>query len=244
MPDWLDTDHPTINLVDHRDLLPAEALPTFNSHAIETSLHRIEGLAEHFVYFNDDFLLGRPVRPESFFSPAGLTPVAFSQQTIGLTDTEGAPPFLKAAWNNRTLLQEAFGAATTSNLAHLPYPHRVSVLEALHERFPEPLAATARSPFRSDADVSTLSSLAQHFGLLTGTAYVRPEGASGLAYVNLANADVEWQLKRVMGREHDFICLGDHHDHALRRDKLDELLAVFFDAYYPVRAPWEKQDLD
>ena len=63
VPDWLDTDHPMVNLVDHAQILPAEGLPTFNSHAIETSLHRIDGLAEHFVYFNDDFLLGRPVRP-------------------------------------------------------------------------------------------------------------------------------------------------------------------------------------
>ncbi len=240
VPDWLDTDHPMINLVDHRDILPADALPTFNSHAIETALHRIEGLAEHFVYFNDDFLLGRPVRPETFFSPAGLSAVTFSQQTIGLTDTDGAAPFLKAAWNNRTLLHDAFGAVTTSNLAHVPYPHRVSVLEELHDRFEAPLAATARSPFRSETDVSTLSSLAQHYALLTGTAYVRPEGPAGLAYVNLSNADLEWQLKRLMERDQDFICLADHHDHALRGSRLDDVLGRFFEDYFPLAAPWER----
>lgn len=240
VPAWLDVDHPSINVVDHRDLLPADALPTFNSHAIETSLHRIEGLAEHFVYFNDDFLLGRPVRPETFFSPAGLTPVAFSAQTIGLTNTDGAAPFLKAAWNNRNLLHEAFGAATTSNLAHLPYPHRVSVIEALHERFAEPLAATARSPFRSDSDLSTLSSLAQYYGLLTGTAFVNEDGADALAYVNLSNADLEWQLKRILDRDQDFICLGDHHDHALRGDRLDHVLGEWFETYFPIAAPWER----
>ena len=135
VPEWLDVGHPMINLVDHRDILPADALPTFNSHAIEAALHRIDGLAEHFVYFNDDFLLGRPIRPEALFSPAGLTSVFFSAQTVGLTDAPDAAPFLKAAWNNRNLLQDAFGAVTTSNLAHAPYAHRVSVLEALHERF-------------------------------------------------------------------------------------------------------------
>ena len=71
VPPWLDVDDPMINLVDHRDLLPADALPTFNSHAIESVVHRIPGLSEHFLYFNDDFFLGRPTRPERFFTGAG-----------------------------------------------------------------------------------------------------------------------------------------------------------------------------
>jgi hypothetical protein len=237
VPDWLDTDHPMINLVDHREILPPDALPTFNSHAIETSLHTIEGLTEHFLYLNDDFFLARPVRPEAFFSPAGLNAVFFSPMTIGLSDQPDAPPYLKAAWNNRNLLHERFGAVTTHNLAHAPYPHRVSVVRALTETFPEVIAATARSPFRNDTDVSTLSSLAQHYGLLTGASYA---GEADLAFVNLANADVDRQLEQALRREQDFICLGDHHDHALRAEALDRLLAGFYREYFPVAAPWER----
>ena len=237
VPDWLDTDHPMVNLVDHAQILPAEGLPTFNSHAIETSLHRIDGLAEHFVYFNDDFLLGRPVRPETLFTASGLSATYFSPMTIGLTDAPDAAPFLKAAWNNRALLQEAFGAVTTRNLAHAPYAHRVSVLQELTERFPEPLAATARSPFRSDTDVSTLSSLAQHFALLTGKAYA---AEPSLTFVNLSNADVDRQLAKALDRDQDFICLADHHDHAMSVEQLDALLADFYRDYFPVAAPWEK----
>ena len=129
-------------------------------------------LAEHFVYLNDDFFLGRPLGPEAFFSPAGLAAVWFSPNTIGIDETPDAAPYLKAAWNNRRLLQEAFGAVVTDNLAHAPYPHRRSVLEEIERRFPAAVAATARSPFRSDTDLSLLSSFAQHYGLLTGTAYV------------------------------------------------------------------------
>ncbi|GEP37738.1 exopolysaccharide phosphotransferase [Nocardioides psychrotolerans] len=236
VPDWLDTSDPRINLVDHRDLLPADGLPTFNSHAIETSLHRIEGLAEHFLYFNDDFFLARPVHPETFFSPAGLFATYFSHTTIGLTNTPDAPPYLKAAWNNRNLLYDAFGQVTTNNLAHAPYPHRVSVLREIAERFAEPVAATARSPFRSDTDVAMLSSLAQHYGLLTGSSYV---ATADLEFVNLANNDVDRQLSLTLERDQDFICLGDHHDHALRQSTLDELLAAWYSAYFPVVAPWE-----
>lgn len=42
-------------------------MPTFNSHAIEINIHKIEGLAEHFVYFNDDTFINSPLEPEFFF---------------------------------------------------------------------------------------------------------------------------------------------------------------------------------
>jgi glycosyltransferase involved in cell wall biosynthesis len=239
-PAWLDVDHPSIHLVDHREVLPAEALPTFNSHAIETGLHRIAGLAEHFVYLNDDMLLGRPLRPEHFFSPGGLTAVVPATHPVGLAEGHGdpdAPPFLRAAWRNRALLEESFGAVLTHQLAHAPYAHRVSVLEALHDRFPEALAATARSPFRNAGDVSPLSSLAQHLGLLTGTAFL---ATTDLAYVDISNADLERRLRAVRERRHDVLCLADHHDHALAPDRLAAVLHDFLEDRYPVVAPWER----
>jgi glycosyltransferase involved in cell wall biosynthesis len=242
VPAWLDTSHPGVTVVDHREILPADALPTFSSHAIETALHRVPGLAEHFVYLNDDFLLGRPIRPEALFSPGGHTSVFPSRQNVGLeAPGSDAPAFVQAAWNNRRLLSEAFGAVPLRHLAHAPYAHRISVLRAMEDepRFGDALAATARSPFRSPGDVSTLSSLAQHYGLLTGTAYVASLDEHPLTFVNLANAGVDGQLRRALRREQDFLCLGDHHDHALDAERLDRSLADFLQRYFPVPAPWE-----
>ena len=241
VPDWLDPDHPQVAVVDHSAILPADALPTFNSHAIESALHRVPDLAEHFVYLNDDFFLGRPLRPETFFNPAGLAAVWLAPSSIGLDDTPDAPPYLKAAWNNRRLLREAFGAVVTDNLAHAPYPHRRSVLEEIEKRFPDEVAATARSPFRSDTNLSMLSSFAQHYGLLTGTAYVAQHpDQSERAYINISNSDLEWQLRKALERRQDFLCLADHHDHALNQERLDGTLAEFMSAYFPVAAPWER----
>lgn len=66
-PKWLNMDAPKLNFVRHEDFIPKEFLPTFSVRPIELNLHRIEGLAEHFVYFNDDYFLLRPVQPERFF---------------------------------------------------------------------------------------------------------------------------------------------------------------------------------
>lgn len=66
-PGWLDVSNPKINLVNHRDFIPPQFLPTYNSVVIERYMYRIPGLAEHFVYFNDDFYITAPISPERFF---------------------------------------------------------------------------------------------------------------------------------------------------------------------------------
>ena len=67
LPEWLNAENPKLHIVNHKDYIPAEYLPTFSSRPIELNMHRIPGLSEHFVYFNDDMLLNAPVAPEFFF---------------------------------------------------------------------------------------------------------------------------------------------------------------------------------
>ncbi len=58
-----------VTIVDHSQIfnLYEFVLPTFNSRSIETALWRIPGLAEKFIYFNDDFVITAPVKPTDFF---------------------------------------------------------------------------------------------------------------------------------------------------------------------------------
>jgi hypothetical protein len=239
VPDWLDPGHPMIRIVDHRQILPADALPTFNSHAIETGLHHVPDLTEHWIYVNDDVFLGRPVRPERFFTPAGQFAVFPSANSLGLADEPDTPPWRRAGLNNRNLLWDTFGVTITDTLAHTPHPHRVSVLEEIAERFPNDIERTARSAFRSDDDVSLLSSLAQNYGLITGAAVVGEGGGS--AFINLAGADVNRQFNRLLDREYDFFCVGDHHVHGLPPERLSDRLSWFLRSYFPIPAPWERQ---
>lgn len=66
-PEWLDLENPKLNIVRHEDYIPSEFLPTFNSVVIERYIHKIPGLADHFVYFNDDFYILRPLSQDRFF---------------------------------------------------------------------------------------------------------------------------------------------------------------------------------
>ena len=71
-PSWLNREHPKLHLVDHRECIPEAFLPTFNSHVIEAYLHKIPGLAEQYLYINDDVFLGRSVNKSDFFTANGL----------------------------------------------------------------------------------------------------------------------------------------------------------------------------
>ncbi len=65
VPEWVNTKQ--LHIVLHTDIIPSAYLPTFNSTTIELFLHRIEGLSEQFIYFNDDIYPVRPLHQTDFF---------------------------------------------------------------------------------------------------------------------------------------------------------------------------------
>jgi hypothetical protein len=67
VPEFLNLNHPKLHFVTHKEYIPEEYLPTFSSRTIDLNFHRIENLTEHFVYFNDDMYLNRPVKKTDFF---------------------------------------------------------------------------------------------------------------------------------------------------------------------------------
>lgn len=67
LPEFLDTTHPKLEIVKHEDYIPKEYLPTFNSGPIEMNVHRIAGLAENYIMFNDDFFPLQPIAEEYYF---------------------------------------------------------------------------------------------------------------------------------------------------------------------------------
>jgi hypothetical protein len=62
--------YPTrIKIIDHKEIFYGyeNVLPTINPRCIESLFYRIPGLSEHFVYFNDDFFLIKPIQPSDWF---------------------------------------------------------------------------------------------------------------------------------------------------------------------------------
>jgi hypothetical protein len=84
-PEWLDITHPKLNMVNHEDFIPSEYLPVFNSNLIEIYMHKIPGLSENFVYFNDDFFIIREVSPQNFFTNGLPNDIAAFRTNFGMS---------------------------------------------------------------------------------------------------------------------------------------------------------------
>ena len=67
IPPFLKSNHSRVNIVNHREIMPESALPTFNASAIEMNIYKIPDLAEQFVFFNDDTFVLRPLTADYFF---------------------------------------------------------------------------------------------------------------------------------------------------------------------------------
>lgn len=105
VPSWIDTDQ--VNIVTHKDIIPAEHLPVFNSTAIEMYLHRISGLDEEYVYFNDDMFPVMPSVPEDFFV-AGHTAMYYSRCRLALNQ------YRRHTRNSDRLARKAAGVGEAS----------------------------------------------------------------------------------------------------------------------------------
>lgn len=183
LPDWLNLDAPKLNFVKHSDYIPMEWLPTFSSHPIEFNVHRIEGLSEQFVLFNDDFFLTAPVKPEDFFVD-GLPcdsiredPLAFEQTElynfICLNDLMFVNDRFERKEVRSRLGSKWFSLRAPADLVrnmitslmrhnaffgidthHLPQAYLKRTFQEVWEREPELLAEVCSHKFRDARDIS------------------------------------------------------------------------------------------
>lgn len=82
VPVWLDTTNPKVKIIDHKDIMPSECLPCFNSALIEHFLYKIPGLSEHFIYANDDMYINRNVTRGTFFAEDGFPIVRLNRRPL------------------------------------------------------------------------------------------------------------------------------------------------------------------
>lgn len=170
-PEWFDATNQRVRWVYHEEIIDEAHLPTFNSHAIETAIHRVPGLSEHFLYFNDDLFFLRPVSPSEFFLANGIAKVR--PEPYGMIHGELDPDdedYINAARNVQKLLEAEFAKTVTKLYTHSPRSMSRSVAEQCESRFAEAYAETRGHRFRSITDISPTSGMYPNFAFLTGNA--------------------------------------------------------------------------
>lgn len=183
IPAWLNTTHPKLNIVRHDEFIPSEFLPTFNSHTIEWNFHRIKGLSENFVYFNDDMFLVSQIKETDFFQNGHPVDMLAFQPDVANVDNEVMPyiylnnvMLLAKYFDKRdnmrkqpgayfhigyppayflyNMMELAFPRFTGFYTVHGPAPLKKSTYETLWKLEPELLANVCSHTFRHKDDVS------------------------------------------------------------------------------------------
>lgn len=192
IPSWLNISCSKLQVIDHKDIIPKDALPTFNSNAIELNVRNIKGLEEHFVLFNDDMFLNAVVKPSDFFSRNGLPKDCAVQNAIMPVEdfdhiTANNIAIVNQNVNKKTVLKSKFTQFFNLKYSYynilsillLPWPRftrfldphiPISLLKSEFNRVAknnfEEFDNTTHSRFRSRTDISFW--LVRYFQLVNG----------------------------------------------------------------------------
>lgn len=259
-PKWLNLAHPRLKLVKHEDFIPSEYLPTFNANTIELNLHRIKGLSDRFVYFNDDTFVLNPL-PEKRFFQDGL-PCDFGVMTakpssggiihIAINDLE----ILGQHFDKHKQMRDNFskwfslcyGRGLLNNLLLLPWrdfsgfvdPHlpnaflKSTFLKVWDTAF-DTLDATCRRKFRSNGDVNQW--LVRYWQLAEGC--FKPFNTlKGSINQDINEANKQAIQKEISQRLYNIMCLNDSED-IVDFDEMKTLLQSSFTKIFPGKSTFE-----
>lgn len=168
IPEWL-CEFNNVIIVDHRDIISEDFLPTFNSHVIEAHLHRINGLSEHFIYFNDDVFVARPLLPGHFFKNKKITSLFISKKSLSKMKSRGViTPTLCASFNAKEILRNKFCYDIDIPLVHTYVPLRKSMFEMVWNTYNKEINAFLGNKFRTNDDLNLATFLVPWFTYCSG----------------------------------------------------------------------------
>ncbi len=235
-PSWLNNNEKIV-WVSHDEVFPDSAsLPTFSSHSIETCLHRIGGLSDRFIYFNDDVVLGQPCLPSDFFDEIGRSISYF--ESYGMVDSaerkEETPDYIVAAKNSQALLRSIYPHYVARKLhKHVPFALKCSTLRKIEEQFNSEINQTRNSKRRSDYDINLTSFFYHHYSYINGLS-IQSEVSSLIVRPKNINTVLTKDIFK-----YKLLCFNDGggsaKDHVYK-SKMQE----FFDRRLPEKAKWEK----
>lgn len=238
-PSWI-KDHPKITIVSHQAIYKwKEHLPVFNSMSIECNLHRIPGLAERFIYMNDDVFLGRKATPFSFFTKKGRIRVFLTSSKIESNPSEvSSGAYKRAAANTKQLILKTFHSDKFCRYhQHTPFPSIKSHTLDVEKRFPQVFRTTSSHRFRTREDYTITNGLIPICGIHLQRAY--PCSTTSIMYSFRGELEHDKQgFQKILKRQPVFFCIEDASEKKI--PNAERCLAAFFEKYFPNKAPWEQ----
>lgn len=262
VPDWLNLDAPKLHFVRHVDFVPNYCLPTFNCNPLELNLHKIEGLAEQFIYFNDDTFLIDAVPEERFFKN-GL-PCDIAAFNVMQPNNQGIDHIIcndlmlinkhfskkgvlkKHLWKwfnlryvsqwYRTLVLLPWRLHTGFVDPHMPNAYLKSTFEKMWELEPEILRKTTESRFR---DITNVNQYLMRYWRLCSGEFSPYNVWKDSAFLSIQNDNIDYICDLIQYQRKKVVCLNDS-DITVDFDRAKDKLIQAFEMIFPAKCSFEK----
>lgn len=268
VPAWLDTANPKLVIINDRDILPEGCAPTFSPNPKEINIHRIPGLSEHFVYFNDDMFLTGETGPEDFYVNGLPREMAVSYQLSNDPDNDSFQHMLftmmgvvnglfskkevqrkhKRQWYTlkygrqviNTLKTQPFNTFSGIMIPHLPSPMRKSTYEEVWKVLQDRLLETSSHRFRSPNDLNQY--IFRYWAICRGEFHPTNVFRYGKEYF-FHDGLTEALCNDIAGRKYKMICINDSRE--VRDFESCKLrIREAFDRILPDKSSFEKENYE
>ena len=229
VPEWVDRKN--LKIVLHRDIIPEEFLPTFNCNPIEMHLHRIPGLDEEYIYFNDDMFPVGDCKPEDFFRN-GRPVIGYYRHFIA------GNMYKKICRNSDRLARKALGLKPSfffTRPQHLCSPMLKSQCEELYSMVEEQVRRTSASRTRTENDLNQYLFLdyMNYKGMV-----IREKISNKHFSVSVASPESLEAFLRKPDR--NLVCINDVHLSESRYEALHDAILNAFESVFPIKSKYEK----
>lgn len=264
VPAWLNRECPRLKIVNHRDFMPEEFLPTYNCNSLELNLFRIPGLSEHFVYFNDDMLLARPVSPGDFFENGMPKHTGIA---IPWVNRDNEIPYhlffngfgLANKKNNVTdcirrhpekFFSHVYGSSIRYNIdayrsggipgmyfTHMAVPFRRSSMQRTWEKYEKECVETSRYRIR---DIHQITHQIYSIEAILSGQFVPEKNDWGSIVLIENTGAIRWAYE---SRAYKMICLADRDDMTPEEvDTVNRSLTELYEQIFPNASAFEKSE--
>ena len=239
-PVWLKKDHPKIQIVDHTEILPREALPCFNSSVIEYFLYKIPGLAEHFLFANDDMFFNKPLSYDYFYDKEGMPIVRLKKKIFGKYHyrlkkmvRKNLGQFTSMVVDGASLVNQEFGKYYSGIPHHNVDAYLKSDYQyAVEQVFEKQVERSLSSHIRMYGDMHRSAFL--YYSLAVGKGHLQYVGRKESIRIPVHKENYENWLHRY---QPDLFCLNDSQR---SKDTDRARIRPFLEKRFPMKSSFEK----
>lgn len=234
LPEWLNTNYEKLRVVEHKEYVPEELLPTFNSLTITMFINKIKDLSNNYIYCDDDMFFMKPIQKDRFF-----------KDEISQHENNRIPygyffdydEYLHILNNSLDFEEKYMGEEKTKyHFYHLPTAHqKEDELQIINENYQEIIEHQNKSKFRNKTNLEP--NMLTNILKLQRKCYI---GEKGHVYNNCGYVALKDGINLEPYKEKDIVCFNDTDLATENFEKVKQDLNKFLEEIFNEKSKYER----